>query len=179
MNLILYTLLGILGLVVLVLIIAAFVRKDYSIMREINIQMAKLEVFDYLKLLKNQDNFSKWALMDPNIKKEYRGKDGTIGFVSAWQSNIKNVGKGEQEIKRITESDRIDFEIRFIKPFAGTAIAYMTTQTISEKETLVKWGFHSQMKYPMNLMLLFMNMEKMIGNDLSTGLSNLKNILEK
>jgi hypothetical protein len=35
------------------------------------------------------------------------------------------------------------------------------------------------MKYPMNLMLLFMNMEKMVGRDLSIGLTNLKNTLEK
>jgi hypothetical protein len=34
------------------------------------------------------------------------------------------------------------------------------------------------MKYPMNLMLLFMNMEKMVGNDLGNGLKNLKTILE-
>jgi hypothetical protein len=55
----------------------------------------------------------------------------------------------------------------------------MTTQSVSPNETRVKWGFDSQMKYPMNLMLLFMSMEKMIGNDLGTGLTNLKNILEK
>ena len=30
----------------------------------------------------------------------------------------------------------------------------------------------------MNLMLLFMNMDKMVGNDLATGLSNLKKIME-
>jgi len=179
MNLILYTLLGILGLVVVLLIVAAFVRKDYSVVSKINIKREKPQVFNYLKLLKNQDNFSKWAMMDPNMKKEYRGKDGTVGFVSSWNSTNKNVGKGEQEIKKITESERIDFEIRFIKPFSGLANAYMTTQTVSENETLVNWGFHSQMKYPMNLMLLFMNMEKMIGNDLSTGLRNLKEILEK
>lgn len=179
MNLILYTLLGILGLVVVLLIVAAFVKKDYSVVSKINIKRAKPQVFEYLKLLKNQDYFSKWAMMDPNMKKEYRGKDGTEGFVSSWDSTNKNVGKGEQEIKKITESERIDFEIRFIKPFSGLANAYMTTQTVSENETLVNWGFHSQMKYPMNLMLLFMNMEKMIGNDLSTGLRNLKNILEK
>lgn len=179
MNLILYTLLGILGLVVVLLIVAAFVRKDYSVVSKINIKRAKPQVFDYLKLLKNQDNFSKWAMMDPNMEKEYRGKDGTVGFVSSWNSTNKNVGKGEQEIKKISDSERIDFEIRFIKPFSGLANAYMTTQTVSENETLVNWGFHSQMKYPMNLMLLFMNMEKMIGNDLSTGLKNLKNILEK
>ncbi len=179
MNLILYTLLGILGLLILVLIIAAIVKKEYAVVSEINISKTKQEVFDYLKLLKNQDNFSKWALMDPNMKKEYLGTDGTIGFVSTWESNQKNVGKGEQEIKKIRLSERIDFEIRFIKPFAGVASAYMTTEPISANETKVKWGFDSKMKYPMNLMLLFMNMEKMIGNDLSTGLSNLKSILEK
>jgi hypothetical protein len=31
----------------------------------------------------------------------------------------------------------------------------------------------------MNLMLLFMNFEKMIGDDLEIGLENLKSILEK
>jgi hypothetical protein len=35
------------------------------------------------------------------------------------------------------------------------------------------------MKYPMNLMLLFMNMEKMVGGDLDKGLQNLKSVLEK
>jgi hypothetical protein len=35
------------------------------------------------------------------------------------------------------------------------------------------------MPYPMNLMLLCMNMDKMIGKDLETGLTNLKGVLEK
>jgi hypothetical protein len=179
MNLILGILSGIAGLVILILIIAAFVKKSYSVSCEITVNQPKQVVFEYLKLLKNQDNFSKWALMDPNMKKEFRGVDGRIGFISAWESDQKNVGKGEQEIVKITEGEQIDFEIRFIKPFAGVAAAHMTTKSISDQETLVIWGFSSKMKYPMNFMLLFMNMDKMIGNDLSTGLTNLKSILEK
>jgi hypothetical protein len=179
MNLILSILLGLLGLIVLLLIVAIFLKKEYAVVREISISKPKQLVFDYLKLLKNQDNFSKWALMDPYMKKDFKGTDGTVGFVSSWESNNKNVGQGEQEIKKITSGERIDFEIRFIKPFAGVAKAYMTTQSVSPNETFVKWGFDSKMKYPMNLMLLFMNMEKMIGNDLGTGLGNLKNILDK
>jgi hypothetical protein len=35
------------------------------------------------------------------------------------------------------------------------------------------------MKYPTNLTLLFMNMEKMVGNDLEKGLQNLKTIMDK
>jgi hypothetical protein len=35
------------------------------------------------------------------------------------------------------------------------------------------------MKYPMNLMLLTMNMEEMLAPDLQNGLNNLKTILEQ
>ena len=164
-------------IIALPLILALFIKSKYSVEREITINKPYYQVFDYVKLLRNQDKFSKWATMDPNMKKEYRGTDGTVGFVSAWDSKEKNVGKGEQEIKRITDNKRIDFEIRFIKPFAGIANAYMTVEPMSKNETIVNWGFDSKMKYPMNLMLLFMNMDKMIGNDLATGLTNLKNNL--
>jgi hypothetical protein len=161
------------------LIIALLMKKEYGVIREVVINKPKSEVFNYIKYLKNQDNFSKWATMDPNMKKEYRGEDGAVGFVSAWDSEQKNVGKGEQEIKKLIEGERIEYELRFIKPFQSTSLAYMTTETISENQTRVKWGFNGKMNYPMNIMLLFMDMEKMIGNDFATGLSNLKTIVER
>ena len=71
-----------------------------------------------------------------------------VGFVSAWESQNKNVGKGEQEIKKISEGKRIDFELRFIKPFAAVAKAYMTVDQMSKNETIVNWGFDSRMNYP-------------------------------
>lgn len=174
----LLTILGVVAsIIVLLLILALFIRKEYAVERSITIGKPKQEVFNYIRSLKNQDNFSKWATMDPHMKKEYKGTDGTIGFISAWEGN-KKVGKGEQEIKKIAEGERIDFEIRFIKPFAGLANSYISTRSVDAAQTIVNWGFDSKMNYPMNLMLLFMNMEKMIGNDFSTGLTNLKNVLE-
>ena len=161
------------------LIIALFVEKDYAVEREITINKSKQEVFDYIKFLKNQDNFSKWSTMDPKMKKTYQGTDGTVGFVSAWESNDENVGVGEQEIKKIAEGERIDFELRFIKPFEATEPAFMSTESVTENQTKVKWGFSGHMNYPMNIMMLFMDFEKMIGDDLQTGLSNLKTVLEK
>jgi hypothetical protein len=118
-------------------------------------------------------------MMGPNMKKEYKGTDGTVGFISAWDSQEKNVGAGEQEIKKITDSDRIDFELRFKRPFEATDYAYMITEAVDSNQAKVKWGFNGTMKYPMNLMLLFMDMDKMLGKDLDTGLTNLKNVLEK
>jgi hypothetical protein len=172
-------------LLILALLIAAFLigalftRKEYAVTRDIIVNQSKQKVFDYIRYLRNQDSFSKWANMDPTMKKEYKGTDGTIGFVSAWDSTDKKVGKGEQEIIGINDGERIDFDLRFIRPFPGVAKAYMSTENLSESVTRVKWGIASGMKYPMNLMLLFMNMDKIMGNDLEIGLNNLKTILEK
>lgn len=163
----------------LVLITAAFTKKDYSVERDITINKSKDSVFNYIKYLKNQNNYSKWASMDKNMKKEFIGTDATPGFISSWDSDNKDVGKGEQKIKNIIEGESVDYVIHFIKPFDDLADAYMTTETIANNQTKVRWGFSGKMKYPMNIMLLCMNMEEMIGNDLSIGLGNLKTILEK
>lgn len=167
------------AIVILLLIIGFFVKKDYTVGKEVVINRPKAAVFDFLKFLKNQNKFSVWASIDINMKTEFRGTDGTEGFVSAWESENKNVGKGEQEILKIVDGERIDYEIRFIKPFKSTSWAYITTTSVNDNQTRVLWNFNGKMKYPTNLTLLFMNMEKMVGGDLDKGLQNLKSILEK
>jgi uncharacterized membrane protein len=172
-------LIAIVILIAIPFIAALFIKKEYAVEREITISRPKQEVFDYIKHLKNQDNYSKWAKMDPNMKKSYRGTDATVGFVSAWESEKDDVGTGEQEITGITDGERIDFELRFFVPFESTSPAYMTTQSVSDTETKVVWGFAGNMPYPMNLLIPLMNFEKAIGDDLATGLGNLKVELEK
>lgn len=166
------------GLIALLLLLGLVISKDIKATREIVINKPLGEVFNYIKYLKNQDNFSKWGSLDPGMKKSYSGTDATPGFVSAWEGN-KKVGQGEQEIKAISDGKSIDYELRFIKPFRSQAKATMTTEALDAATTKVSWGFESKMNYPMNLMKLFINMEKMVGNDFSTGLSNLKTLLEK
>ena len=172
-------LIGLVGIVALLLIVALFVKKEYSVEREVVIGKPTADVFAYVKFIKNQNNYSVWNMKDPNSKMEYTGTDGTVGFISSWDSEMEDVGKGEQEIKGITEGSRIDMELRFKKPFEATDYAYMSTEAAGENQTKVKWGFNGKMPYPMNLMLLCMNMDNMLGKDLETGLLNLKNILEK
>ena len=80
-------------IVAIPLIIALFVKKEYSIEREITINKPQQEVFSYVKYLKNQDNYSKWVMTDPAMKKDFRGTDGTEGFVYAWDSKNKMPAK--------------------------------------------------------------------------------------
>lgn len=166
------------GFTLLILIARIFLEKEYTVVREITINKSKTKVFDYVKYLKNQGNYSKWAMADPNMEKTYSGTDATEGFISAWESKIDEVGVGEQQIIGISYGQRIDYEIRFKVPFEAVNKAYMSTESITDSITLVKWGFNGEMNYPGNLILLFMNMDKILGPDLELGLQNLKQLLE-
>jgi hypothetical protein len=96
---ILLTILYITGsIIVLFLLIALLTKKEYSLERNIVINRSRQEVFNYIKLLKNQEHYSVWVMKDPAIKLVYTGTDGTVGAGSAWESNDKNVGVGEQDI---------------------------------------------------------------------------------
>ncbi|MBN1252158.1 MAG: SRPBCC family protein [Bacteroidales bacterium] len=161
------------------LLFAAIAPKKFSVEKQVTINKPKQEVFDYIKQLKNQDNYSVWAKIDPKMEKSYKGLDGAVGFVSAWNSNNKDVGKGEQEIIKIDEGKRIDYQLRFFEPYESISPAYMTTEENEPDKTTVKWGIEGEMPYPMNITLIFMDMDKAIGNDLTKGLENLKLELEK
>lgn len=162
----------------IVLIGAYFMPKNYSVEREITINKPVDTVFNYVKYLKNQNDFSVWASIDPKMKSTYKGTDGTVGSIAAWESDVKEVGAGEQEITKITENKRIDFALRFRKPMEDTAVGFMSTEAVSGNQTKVKWGINGVIPYPMNIMLPMMKMDQMIGNDLQKGLENLKNKME-
>lgn len=176
MNILVIVVLVIAALLALMLIVAFFVKKDYAVKKEIVIDRSLADVFDYVKLLRNQDDFSKWAMMDPQMKKEIRGIDGTVGAIYAWNGN-KNAGEGEQEIIDIRDRERVDIEIRFVRPFRSTARIFFVTARVTQSQTRVTWGMEGTSKYPMNLMTAMMT--RVLAKDLEGSLHNLKNILER
>jgi hypothetical protein len=176
MNIIITILLVLVGIIALLLIIALFIKKEHYVKREIIINAPRQKVFDYLKLLKNQDNFNKHAMAGPDREREFKGTDGTVGYIYAWSGN-KNAGVGEKEIMNIVEGKRIESEIRFVKPMAATARMIMETESLSDDQTKVSWSNAGTLKYPLNIMVPMM--EKMLPKDMDSSLSTLKNILEK
>lgn len=179
MNILLIVLGIIGGLIALLLVVALFTKKSYTISRSILVEQPRETVYDYVRFLRNQDFFSKWVMMDPSMKKEFRGTDGTPGFVYAWDSKDKNAGKGEQEIVNLKPNERMDVQIRFERPFEGVSDTYMLTERAANHSTKVSWVFSSTMKYPMNAVMLFMDFDKILGADMETSLSRLKTILEE
>jgi len=144
------------SIIALLLLAAAIMKKEISISSEIIINRSQAEVFNYIKHIKNQEHYSKWVMADPNSKITYTRTDGTVGFKSAWNRQMKNVGVGEQEITKITEGIGYDVILRFEKPFKGTSYANTTTQKTSDNQTKLTTTFSSTTPFPMNLMSAMM-----------------------
>lgn len=166
------------GLIALVLIIAAFSKKDFAVERTITVNKPLPETYDFLTSIQKQDQWSKWAQLDPNMKKTYIGTDKTVGFISKWESQHKQVGEGEQEIKKLIPNQRIETELRFLKPMKSIANAYFTTADEGENRTRVAWGFTSRTPWPFNAFMLFFKMENAVGKDFEEGLGNMKKMIE-
>lgn len=175
MNIIITILLVVAGFIALLLIIALFLKKEHFVKREIIINAPRQKVFDYVKLLKNQDTFNKHAMAGPDRQREYKGTDGTIGFIYSWSGN-KSAGEGEKEITKIIEGKKIETEIRFVKPMAATAHIIMETESLSDDQTKVYWTNAGTLKYPVNIMIPMM--ERMLPKEMDSSLITLKNILE-
>lgn len=103
----------VLALIALLLLTAAILPKTSTLTVSTVIDRPVREVFDYVKHLRNQKYYSVWVMADPDVKLTYTGEDGTVGFISSWSSENKNVGVGSQEITNIVEGQRYDVELRF------------------------------------------------------------------
>lgn len=166
------------GIILLVLLIHFFTNKELNIEDTVVINQPVDKVFDYIRHVKNQDYYSTWNMMDPDMKKEYSGTDGQVGFVYKWDSSKKkNVGAGEQEIKAIVPNKSLEMELRFLRPMNDIAQTKMTTESAGTNQTKVMWGFYSKVKFPGTL---FKGAIKgMLTKSLVAGLQNLKKELEK
>lgn len=168
-----------LAVIALLLVAAAFVKKEYAVVRNVIINKPVNIVFDYVKHLNNQTQYSIWTMRDPHAKTTSQGTDGTVGFIASWDSKNSQVGKGEQEIIGLTENKKVDIRLHFYKPFNCAASANFVTNNVGDGTTELAWTFNGSMPYPFNIMRVFTSIDKMIGKDLQDGLNNVKAILEK
>lgn len=167
-----YLLFTVLGLLVLLLIAAAILPKDFHAGSEVMINKPPYEVFDYVKQIKKQGTYDSWSKQDPQIQKEYTGTDGTIGFTYTWKS--KKVGDGKQVITKIEDGKRIEMDL-FFNGSDEANKSFIQVDSIAPNQSKVKWVIDGKMPYPFNLMTMFYDMSK----DFDKGLKSLKEILEK
>ncbi|HEY0433696.1 MAG TPA: SRPBCC family protein [Chitinophagaceae bacterium] len=176
MNTFLIVLLSFAAIIALILVLALVMKRTHFVRRDIVINAPRQKVFDYLRFLKNQDAFNKHAMVDPDRIREFKGIDGTVGYVYAWKGD-KDAGEGEKEIINLIDGQRVETEIRFVKPMKATATIVMETESLSDNQTKVSWSNAGALIYPINFMIPIL--ERSVAKGMDTSLQTLKGILEE
>lgn len=168
------------AVVAAIVVTALVMPKDFKIEKSIVINKDKAQVFDYLKMVKNGNQWNPWMQKGNHNAKDvqsFKGEDGTVGFVNSWSSENKEVGTGEQEITALVSNEKIEIALRLEKPFKAAHNVYFTTESAGENQTKVTWGMTGSTPFPANLMCFFKRAEA--EKKFAEGLENLKVNLEK
>jgi effector-binding domain-containing protein len=167
-----------LGLFITVmLIIGLTVPKDITVSRTATINAPKDAVFTQVVNFKNWKNWSAWYQKDSTAKMTYFGTDGQVGSGYTWAGNARTVGSGTMTMDTLKGYEMM-FTLNFTAPREGKANGYFKLDDSGKDATKATWALVVHMAYPFNAMQIFMNMDKMIGDDFATGLANMKKYVE-
>ena len=175
------TILGIIVLLIILAAIAAFAyaetRPDgFRVQRMTSINAAPDTIFPLLDDFQRWPEWSPWEGRDPTMKRTYTGAPAGMGAIYAWRGNRK-VGAGRMEIIETSPPLRLAIALHFLKPFEARNTAEFLLEPAGAT-TRVTWAMHGRANPVMKTMGLFMNMDHMIGRDFETGLANLKRVSE-
>ena len=160
-----------------VLIYATTRPDSFTVKRTASIKAPPDRLFALVNDLHGWAAWSPYEKKDPDMNRTFSGAAQGKGAVYEWDGN-KNVGSGRMEITEATQPRKIAIKLDFIKPFEGHNTAEFTMDPQGDN-TAVTWAMYGPSTYLFKVMGIFMDMDRMIGNDFAAGLANLKAVAEK
>ena len=162
---------------VVVLILAATRPDTFRVERTAIMNAPADKIFPQIADFHQWLNWSPWEGRDPAMKRTYSGAERGKGAAYAWEGN-KNVGSGRMEILEAAPSSKVVIKLDFLKPFEAHNVAEFTMLP-QGGATTVTLVMHGPAPFMAKVMHTVINMDRMVGKDFETGLSNLKAIAEK
>ncbi|MEO6953915.1 MAG: SRPBCC family protein [Polyangia bacterium] len=121
--------------------------------------------------------WSPWDKMDPTMRRTYGGPDRGVGATYAWSGNDK-VGSGTMTVAEARPSSRVVVDVDFEKPMQAHNIATFALMPHGEGNTLVTWSMEGDNSFIGKAFGVFVNMDKMLGEDFDRGLDTLESLSE-
>jgi len=164
-----------------ILIYATTKPDSFTVKRTASIKAPPDRIFALINDLHGWSAWSPYEKKDPDMKRTFGGAALGKGAIYQWDGN-KNVGSGTMEIIESTPPRKIVIKLDFLKPFEGHNTAEFTLDPPGNNtgdNTTVTWAMYGPSSFIFKVMGIFMDMDKMIGNDFAAGLANLKAVAEK
>jgi hypothetical protein len=167
--------LGLIALLAVFLLIAAFQPNQFRVERSTTINASPDVVFAQINDVPNYVAWNPWVKLDPELKGTYSGPRSGVGAAYAWTS--QKVGEGQSTIVESRPNELVRLRLDFLKPFKSTSTADFALASSGGKTT-VTWHMYGEKNYISKVMGLVMNMDRMIGGEFEKGLADLKAISE-
>ena len=164
---------------VVVIVLGLFInsRSDkLEVSRSIVIEAPAAEIFEYVNNFRGFVQWSPWADLDPDAEYTFSGPERGVGAAFSWKGNSK-IGEGTDTIIKSVPNSLVEVRLDFVKPFPSTSTADFTFEEL-ESGTKVTWTMYGKKNFIMKAMSLVMDCEKMMGDQFTDGLTNLKNLVE-
>lgn len=161
---------------VAVLVAAAFRPGTMHVARAATIAAPPSAVFAVVNDFRRWDEWSPWSKLDPQMKVSLEGPPTGVGAVYRWSGN-NQVGEGSTTLVESVPDEKVAMKLAFVRPFAGESDVQFTFAPEGDG-TKVTWAMQSPQPYFAKLVGLFMDCEKMCGDQFLEGLANLKRTVE-
>jgi uncharacterized protein YndB with AHSA1/START domain len=149
----------------------------FHVQRSASIKAPADKIFPLINDFRSWASWSPYEHKDPAMKKTYSGAAAGRGAIYEWDGD-KNVGSGRIEIADTSPPNRVAIKLDMIKPFAASNRVEFTLQPRGDA-TNVTWAMNGHTPYLAKIMHLFLDVDRMVGQDFETGLANLKALAEK
>ncbi len=177
MTTLMYIAIALAVLIAIVLILAAMRADTFRVQRSIDINAPAEKIFPLINDYKHWGSWSPYEKLDPAMQRAFSGAPSGKGSVYEWNGN-KNVGHGRMEILDTTPSSKVVIKLDFFSPFEAHNTAEFTMQP-KGNATNVTWAMQGPVPYMMKIMHMFMNMDRMCGDQFQQGLTSMKAVAEK
>ncbi len=163
--------------IAVVLILAATKPDTFAVQRSTMVKAPPEKIFALINDFHQWGSWSPYEHKDPAMKRSFSGAESGKGSVYAWEGD-KNVGTGRMEILEASTPSKILIKLDFFTPFEAHNMAEFTMLPQGDA-TNVSWRMHGPAPFMARIMHVFINIDKMVGNDFEAGLANLKRLTEK
>ncbi len=167
--------LGLVAIIAALLVGSFFLPQHVSVHRAITIRAEGDVVFVYVNSLREFNEWSPWAVRDPDMELTFTGPESGVGAGMEWRSDEPGVGTGSEVIIESRPYEYVNLSLDFGDQGSGTSDFRLNT---GEGRTRVTWGFETDLGYNPIARYMGLMFDGWIGPDYELGLRRLKSLVE-
>jgi Polyketide cyclase / dehydrase and lipid transport len=154
-----------------VLAYAATQPDRFEVQRSTSIRASAERIFPFINDLRTFNTWNPFDKKDPNVKGTYSGPESGKGAAYAFESS--QAGTGRIEIADTAPPSRVTMKLSMTKPLAADNRVQFILQPQGDT-THVTWAMDGDVPFVGKLIHLFVDMDRMVGQEFAAGLAELK-----